>query len=110
MEDIYGIGIAKKKSMRFIIRIIRNICFKTKFDSDDKCSEFNNVIDECNSKLNELIKKEILAQVVIDDKTNEKMCSIDSIGIDIPIFLYENDWIVISTLLSLNHEVIEAYQ
>lgn len=110
VEDIYGIGIAKKKSMRFIIRIMRNICFKTKFDSDDKCSEFNNVIDECNSKLNELIKKEILDQVVIDDKTNEKMCSIDSIGIDIPIFLYENDWIVISTLLSLNHEVIEAYQ
>lgn len=110
VQDIYGIGIAKKKSMRFIIRIMRNICFKTKFDVDDKCSEFNDVIDECNAKLNEFIKNDVLEQVIIDEKINEKMCSIESIGIDIPIFLYEIDWIVISTLLSLNHDVIEAYQ
>ena len=48
IEDIYQIGINKKKSMRYIIRIMRNICFKTKFDKDDKCTEFNSIIEKLN--------------------------------------------------------------
>ena len=111
IEDIYQIGINKIKSMRYIIRIIRNICFKTKFDKDDKCSEFNSIIEKLNLKLSKFISSKILSiNVDNKDELNSSLSSNDSIGIDVPIFLYEFDWRVISTLLSLNKELIDAYK
>ena len=105
IEDIYQIGINKKKSMRYIIRIMRNICFKTKFDKDDKCSE------QSNLKLSKFISSNILSISTDNkDELNSTLSSNDSIGLDVPIFLYEFDWRVISTLLSLNKEVIDAYK
>ena len=111
IEDIYQIGINKKKSMRYIIRIMRNICFKTKFDKDDKCSEFNSIIEQSNLKLSKFISSNILSISTDNkDELNSTLSSNDSIGLDVPIFLYEFDWRVISTLLSLNKEVIDAYK
>ena len=90
---------------------MRNICFKTKFDKDDKCSEFNSIIEQSNLKLSKFISSNILSISTDNkDELNSTLSSNDSIGLDVPIFLYEFDWIVISTLLSLNKEVIDAYK
>lgn len=111
IEDIYQIGINKKKSMRYIIRIMRNICFKTKFDINDKCSQFNEIIESSNAKLHQFITSKINT-INVDNKEelNHLLSSNETIGLNVPMFLYEFDWRVISTLLSLNKEVIDAYK
>lgn len=112
MQDIYNIDIAKNKSMRYINRIIRNICFKAKFGPSDKCNVFNDIIEDMNKKLNEMIKQIVIEEIDVSDK--QKVDNMikgrnSDVDIDMPLFLYGNDWKVVSAAFKLNNEGINIF-
>jgi hypothetical protein len=69
IQEIHNVSPSKFPSMRSLNRIIRNICYNTKFDEKDELAEeFNDIIVKCNSDVREIMEN-VLASVNEGDES-----------------------------------------
>lgn len=113
VQDAYNLSVVKYKSMRIVNRLIRNICFNTKFEEDDKCKAFNTVIDTLCKKYYTYIQNEIINCIDIGNKEeiNIQLTKVMCVkkGFKVPKFVYAFNWKLIATVFKLDSEIIECF-
>ena len=112
--EIYGISLVKFKTLRQLVRILRNICFCKEFDNHDKLSYFNQSIKKFNSFINEQFKKNVFDKIDIKKNKEEINKELNSLLVNykninlikgnksilLPSFCYQFYWENITNVLN----------
>lgn len=115
VQDAYNLSGVKYKSMRIVNRLIRNICFNTKFEEDDKCKGFNHVINTLCMNYYKYIQSEIIDCIEVNESNKEEInAELNKLmytknGFKVPKFVYAFNWKLISTVFNIDSELIECF-
>ena len=98
--QLYGLNMKSFPCMKFIIKIMRNICFDKLFDENDKLNYFNQKIHLFHSEINRAFKSFLVEEKELynnKELINTRIflyfnSSCDSKNIAIPSFVYRFYW------------------
>ena len=114
VQDVYNLSIVKYKSMRIVNRLVRNVCFNSKFEEHDKCREFNHVIDSLCKNYYKYVQQEVIDCIDVDSNKEEVNAELNKLmytktGFKVPKFMYAFNWKLIATVFKTDNELIECF-